>query len=258
MTPRTTVSALAAGLLVCLAPTLKADIIGNFEDLTFNSPSTPGSVGGSMTVDLSGLAGGTTGTIVYNLTGLDVTADGTANDTASFTINVSAADGTISTPTFTGSGQVNIGIDSTVNGSNNLSGPLEILTFSYGSGSVVLGDGGTGAAIDFKGFRNVGLASFSDADAGVAGSGETAIISGGTAVDGTYSDGDASAFDTSANTFGNVSSFTVGAGDAADRFSVKGLGARIGFEGTPIPEPASGLLALGGLLCLGARRRRTA
>jgi len=107
-----------------------ADIIGNFDSLDFDAPSVPGNgqfdSPATITVDTSGLfVGSSTGSIVYNLTGLDITGDLTANDTASFTFNVSAAGGNIANAT---SG-TRIGIDG--NGAGGLSDPSEVLTFSY-------------------------------------------------------------------------------------------------------------------------------
>lgn len=228
----------------------KAGIVGNFDGLDFDSPNLPGNGQfdgpATITADLSSLYGGPTGTITFNLSGLDVTGDSTANDTATVTFDVTAAGG--GSIVDTGSTGSQIGI--TGNGANGLSDPSELLTFSYSSGSVTLGDPGTGAAVNFIGLRNVALNGFGTA-------GEIAVISGGTLIDGSFPASDQSPFN-SGNAFGNVSSFTINAGTATDNFGVERLGARIEFLGTAtaVPEPSSlALLAVGAVGCVFRRRR---
>lgn len=235
-------------ITACVAvPAANADIIGNFEQLNFDSPGLPGNgqfdLPATITADTSNLYGGAAGTLVFNLSGLDVTGDSTANDSASLTFDVTAAGGNIAD---TGSTGLQIGI--TGNGAAGLSDPSELLTISFGSGSVTLGDAGTGAAVNFIGFRNLGLNGF--------GAGETLTISGGTSIDGTFTGSDQSPFD-SGNALGNVSSFTINAG-ATDNFSLDRFGARIEFQGTAaaVPEPSSVLLLSAGCLGLAIQRRR--
>lgn len=230
-----------------------ADIVGNFDVLDFDTPELPGNgqfdAPATITVDTTNLYGGTSGTIVFSLTGLDVTNDSTANDSATLTFNVAAVGGNIADTGSTGS---QIGIAG--NGAAGLSDPSELLTFSFASGSVTLGDPGTGAAVNFIGFRNVALNGL--------GATETVVISGGTGADGTYV-GDQSAFD-STNAFGNVSSFTVNAATpfvttATDNFSIERFGARIEFQGaSAVPEPSSlAVFALGTVIVYRRRLRRS-
>ncbi|MGB7325659.1 MAG: hypothetical protein WBD31_12365, partial [Rubripirellula sp.] len=56
----------------------KADLIGNFDSLEFVTPGVPGNGqfgGASISADISNLYGSSTGFIVFNLTGLNVTGD---------------------------------------------------------------------------------------------------------------------------------------------------------------------------------------
>lgn len=235
--------------------TSKADLIGNFDGLDFDNPSLPGNgqfdSPAAISSDLSGLFGGQTGTLTFNLTGLNILGDATANDTASLTFNVSATGGNINS--VGNDGNVQIGIAG--NGAGGLSDPLETLTFSFGSGSVSLGDPGTDAAVNFIGFRNVELAGFGFNDS--SSSPDTAAIGGDTNSDGSFTSPDQSSFSIG-NAFGNVSSFSIGAGNATDNFSVARLGARIEFLGTAtaIPEVSSLTLVSIGSLGLFTRRRR--
>jgi len=240
--------------MVCLAANVFclqacAAIIGNFDSLDFDSPVLPNNGSfdppANITVDTSSLYGSTTGSITFNLTGLDVTGDSSANDSASFTFNFSAVGGNL-TDTGTGNGN-QIGIAG--NGAGGLSDPSELLTISYVSGTVTLGDPGTGAAVDFKGFRNMELNGF--------GAGEEVVISGGTNIDGTYGISQTGTFE-SGNAFGNVTSFTINAANATDNFSLERLGARIEFQGvSAVPEPSSfALIAIAATGFVARRRRR--
>lgn len=227
-----------------------ADIIGNFDGLDFDSPNLPGNgqfdAPATITADVSGLYGGTTGTITFNLSGLNITGDSTANDTASVVLNVTSVGGNIAD---TEAGGSQIGISGS--GAGGLSDPSELLTFSYASGSVTLGDPGTGAAVNFIGFRNVALNGFGATS-------EIAVISGGTLIDGSFAATDQSPFN-SGNAFGNVSSFTINAGTGTDNFAIERIGARIEFLGTAtaVPEPSSIALLAFGAAGLVLRRRRT-
>lgn len=238
-------------LAMSAAPeSLQAAIIGNFDDLDFDSPSLPGNgqfdAPAMITVDTSNLYGGPVGTITFNLQGLNVTGDSSANDTASIVLNVSSVGGDI---TDTGANGSQIGI--TGNNASGLSDPSELLTFSFASGSVTLGDPGVGAAVNFIGFRNVALNGFGDPS-------EVAVISGGTLIDGSFTGANQSPFN-AGNAFGNVPSFTINAGNASDNFGVERIGARIEFLGTAtaVPEPSSAALLVVGAVGFILRRRRT-
>lgn len=247
---KTTFTAILVGCMCAGIQTATADIIGNFDGLDFDTPSLPGNgqfdAPGTISADVSALYGGTTGSIVFNLSGLDITGDSTANDSASFTINVSAVGGNLAD---TGNTGLQIGI--TGNGASGLSDPSELLTFSFDSGSVTLGDPGIGGAVNFIGFRNIALNGFGD--------GEILTLSGGTDIDGSFTGSDQSPFN-STDVFGNVSSFTVNAGNGTDNFGIERLGARIQFLGTSaaVPEPSS--LAMLSAIGVGfiIRRRRQA
>lgn len=239
------VAAVVAALACAGSPTTHADIIGNFDALDFDSPGLPGNgqfdAPATITADTSGLYGGAAGTLIFNLSGLNITGDASANDSATLTFNVSAVGGNLADTGNTGS---QIGI--TGNGASGLSDPSELLTFSFGSGSVTLGDPGVGGAVNFIGFRNLALNGF--------GSGEVLTISGGTDIDGTFTGSDQSPFN-STNVLGNVSTFTVNA-NASDNFGVERIGARIEFLGTStaVPEPSS--VALLSVACVGLAFRR--
>ncbi|MGB7324551.1 MAG: hypothetical protein WBD31_06750, partial [Rubripirellula sp.] len=156
----------------------------------------------------------------------------------------------------TNSGDSLVGV--TGQGAGGLSDPGESLTFSYASGSVALGDPGTGAAVNFIGFRNLRLSNFGDDDDQNSGTGETAIISGALSGNGTFNDGDQSSFD-SLNALGNSLTFTVGAGNTGDNFFVQRVGARIEFQGaTAVPEISSLAMFGVGAIPLSFWRKRRA
>ena len=216
-------------------------VTGNFilSGATSDASST---IAGVTVANVGDTATGTTGgNITYDISGLDIIGDSTANDTAQITLLIASNSGDLNLKGGTGSNPGYFGIDG--NGAGGISSTSEQITFEFVSGVATLGDGGT-ATVDFLGFNQ---ARFD----GLGADGENAVL-GGTDMDGSI---------VSNTVFSNTSSFSVSSGAN----SVTGLDdgnfrtayrARFRFQGTAVPEPSSALLLGVATLGLVLRRRR--
>ena len=188
---------------------------------------------GSETFNLDATSGpGTTAaTYTYTIDNIDAAADGTANDSLTATFAVSSASGNVQFQT-----DGNFGV--TGNGAGNLNDVSESITYTLGSTSVTLGDGGTGS-VTGGGYNQIQFSVLSSAT-------EVAVLTG------TSADGNV----TGTTTFDPVSTFTVGHNDDGASFRVGPARYRFVITTVAVPEPMSAQLLLLVAGAAFARRRR--
>ncbi|TWU54755.1 hypothetical protein Poly51_34740 [Rubripirellula tenax] len=230
--PLLSLSAILAGLVAFSPANVLGDLVLVFEgnhNGTVAQITNGGTGFETITLDFSTGANTPNGSYGYTISGIDAAADGTANDSLTFSFGVAAAGGN-GDVAFQDDG--NFGV--TGNGAGNLNAADETLTFSLLSQSLTLGDPGTGS-VTGGGFNRIAFSQLNSAD-------ETAVLSGGTSADGVI---------TGATTFSPISTFTIGhtgdtsnfrVGPARYRFSITA-------EATAVPEPSS--LALMAVASLG-------
>ncbi|MEM6257205.1 MAG: PEP-CTERM sorting domain-containing protein [Planctomycetota bacterium] len=189
--------------------------------------------GGNFT-DVTAPLGATSATHEFVVTDLDIAGDSTANDTVTFTYDVTATGGVVDLVSGT---LFAYGVNGAADPTDNEIDPGEALTFDNLSASVVFGDPTTDVlqidSATFTGFtwRFIG---------GDVGETIDVAIDGGLFTQPNGGGGVASTFDTP------TSAFTVGGAPSGNGFGIDTIAAT--FELSAVPEPSSlALLVLGGL-----------
>ncbi|BDS05829.1 hypothetical protein NT6N_08690 [Oceaniferula spumae] len=248
---QTILATIATGAITTLAS--QAAITFNITNIdTSNTAGASAAAGGSAAVSISPASfdGSATGQYTISVTGLDVDGVGGTDDSLSLLVNVTPAGGTIR------DSAGDLGVNGA--GAGRISGTGETLTFSFVSGSTVLGSPApnTVGTFVFEGFNAVQLSQMT-ADDDTSTTGDVGFYQLGAGPQTNITDDANTTFANSTDdlTVGYISGYD-GTNQGNDGFFINDIQLRVTADFAVVPEPSSAaLLGLGGLALVLRRRK---